>query len=368
MIIEIKREELLQPLASVTGVIEKKGDNPILSNVLIEIENNKVRTTASDSEIEQTATLNCKVDGNLKTTVNGKKMNDILKTLPENSIIKIIHDLNKERLEIKFGRSRFNLATIDVEHFPLMEGKKDGKKIEIETQEFLLAIKSTSLAMANQDIRTFLNGALLELKNGELTLVASDGHRMSIARMKIASQDQNFEVIIPRKTVMELEKMLSSEHGMTQITVNNGSVEFSTSNKQMISKLIDAKYADYEKVLPKYNDICISIDRSEFLKTLQRVSVLSNEKMKGTKFRFSENTMQITLNSIENDSAEESLDIEYNFPQLTIGFNVTYLIEYLNSVDTNEIRINLKDSDTSVIIEPLGNIEQKYVIMPMLIR
>ncbi|MFV2061429.1 MAG: DNA polymerase III subunit beta [Gammaproteobacteria bacterium] len=368
MKVSINREILLGPLQAVCSVIERRQTLPILSNILIQFESDSLTLTGTDLEVEMVTKIALPDDAQLTETgditLPAKKFLDIVKTLPENVDIKI--NIEKERAEIRSGRSRFVLATLAADEFPSLESLKDPFSCFVKQSELKHLLDKTQFSMAQQDVRYYLNGLLLELNNDNLRAVATDGHRLALcdinANISIA---EPLQVIIPRKGVTELTRLLSNTDDEIELQVSNNHIKATLPNFTFTSKLIDGKFPDYEKVIPKNLDISINFDRVELHSALQRASVLSNEKYRGMRLTLKDNLLKATVNNPEQDEAEEEMEIVYSGEALDIGFNVSYFLDALNAIENDTVNMNLLDSNSSCLLQTDTDSDCKYVIMPM---
>jgi len=362
MKIKLGRDTLLKPLTQVGGVVERRQTLPILSNVLIKIENSELVITATDLEVElKTRT---QIDSSLEQefTLPARKLIDICKALPADSEMEI--DLADERATIKSGRSRFTLSTLPSRDFPTIEANIGNEQLSIPGNTLKRLIDKTQFAMAQQDVRYYLNGMLLEVKEGKIRTVATDGHRLALSEADF-DKELNIDVILPRKAVLELSKILNDSEEEIQLEISNNHVKIDVGNTSFTTKLIDGKYPDYRGVLPRSTDNKIEADREEMRSALQRASILSNEKYRGIRFKVSTNSLELLAHNPEQEEAEEEIAVEYSGDDLTIGFNVGYLIDVLSVISSEKIHIELGDVNSSCLIYAAGNSESRYVVMPM---
>lgn len=365
LLIKINKDEFLKPLQSVAGIVERRHTLPILSNVLIQISENHIAFIATDLEIQITSTIdNISDKSNAAITVSAKKLQDIVRALPENA--DIAFDTKDNRLQLKAGKSQFSLQTLPAEDFPKL-ALSDDPVSEISLPQSLLKqlFNQVQYAMAQQDIRYYLNGLLLVLVPGNVTVVATDGHRLSLASMGAENIDHSGEAILPRKTVTELIKLLGDTEEEVKISLGKNLVTFSFGNINLISKVIEGKFPDYNKVVPSHYDNHVVIDRLTLLHAMQRASILSNEKFRGVRLVLTQNSMRVICNNTEQEEAEEELEISYTKEPLDIGFNVTYLLDVLNNINTKEVDCSFGDANSSCLITVPGDDRFKYVVMPM---
>ncbi len=362
MKILLSRDALLKPLMQVGGVVERRQTLPILSNVLIKIKNNELLITATDLEVELKTKTQIESDVDKEFTLPARKLIDICKALPTDADLQI--DLNEERAILKSGRSRFTLSTLPAQDFPAIEASISNERFSIPGNILKRLIEKTQFAMAQQDVRYYLNGMLLEVKEGKIRTVATDGHRLALSE---ANYDKSLdvEVILPRKAVLELNRILSDSEDNVHLEISANHAKIDIGNISFTTKLIDGKYPDYRGVLPRSTDNKVEADREEMRHALQRASILSNEKYRGIRFKVSKNTLELLAHNPEQEEAEEEIAIEYSGEDLTIGFNVGYLIDVLSVISSEKIHIELGDVNSSCLIYAAGNNESRYVVMPM---
>jgi DNA polymerase III subunit beta len=364
MQIKINREILLKPLTSVTGIVERRHTLPILSNLLLEAKNNNIQLTATDLEMQISLNIESKFTGELSTTISAKKLLDICRALPEAVDIDMVS--NDSRITVKAGKSRFNLQTLPAADYPVMT-KVTGSSTNIQISQIALKklLKQVEFAMAQQDIRYYLNGLLLEVNENKLNIVGTDGHRLSFTSTTLNQSHDKTDVIIPRKTVVELIKLLNDSEEEVSIEFNSGQVNFTFSEIQLISKVIDGKFPDYHRVIPTGHQNMFSVNRLAVLTAMQRASILSNEKYRGIRMVLSNNNLKLISTNTEQEEAEEELEINYAQDGLDIGFNVTYLIDVLNNVSDETINFSFADANSSCLITVPNDDNYKYVVMPM---
>ena len=364
MQIKINRETLLKPLTNVTGIVERRHTLPILSNLLLEAKNNNVQLTATDLEMQISLNFESKFNGELSTTISAKKLLDICRSLPEAVDIDMVS--SDSRITVKAGKSRFNLQTLPAADYPVMSKVAGaGVSINISQLELKKLLKQVEFAMAQQDIRYYLNGLLLEVNENNLNLVGTDGHRLSFTSTKLAQTYDKTEVILPRKTVVELIKLLDDSPDEVTIEISAGQVNFAFNEVRLISKVIDGKFPDYHRVIPTGHQNTFSVNRMMILTAMQRASILSNEKYRGIRMVLSDNNLKLISTNTEQEEAEEELEVDYKKDALDIGFNVTYLIDVLNNTQQENVNFSFADANSSCLITVPGDDNYKYVVMPM---
>ena len=358
------RDQLLSPLQSVCGIVEKRHTLPILSNVLMEMSGGRLTLLATDIEIQIRTGTEAPATDQAALTVAARKLQDILRSLPESSEVSL--NLDDKRLQVKAGKSRFNLQTLPAEDFPRM-AIADGQqtKIEISQKQFKRLLALVQYSMAQQDIRYYLNGLLLVVNGSEMRVVATDGHRLAYASEEIGGNHQRLEVILPRKTILELSRQLADNDDMLEISLTPTQAQFRFGDIELVSKLIDGKYPDYERVIPQNHTKVISLDRAQLLQSLQRVAILTNEKFRGVRIVLGAGSLKIMSNNAEQEEAQEEIEIDYSAEALDVGFNVTYLLDVLNNLNVEKIECRLADANSSALFMLPGNERFKYVVMPM---
>ena len=364
MNIQINRETLLKPLTSVTSIVEKRHTLPILSNLLLEAKQNKIHLTATDLEMQISLSVDSATGGDLLTTISAKKLLDICRSLPDSSEINMV--TNDSRVTVKAGKSRFNLQTLPAADYPVMT-KASGQStlINIGQRQLKDLLKQVEFAMAQQDIRYYLNGLLFEVSANRLNIVGTDGHRLSFTSAELKQNYEKQEVILPRKTVIELIKLLDDSEEDVNIEISSSQVNFSFGNIKLISKVIDGKFPDYNRVIPTGHQNSFTTDRVGVLLAMQRASILSNEKYRGIRMVLSANNLKLISTNSDQEEAEEELEVNYKGDTLDIGFNVTYLIDVLNNANSEEATFSFADANSSCLITIPNNVDYKYVVMPM---
>lgn len=359
------RDQLLTPLQAVCGIVEKRHTLPILSNVLIEKAGERLMLLATDIEMQIRTSTASSGPENAAITVAARKLQDILRSLPEQSEVTLA--LEDKRLQLKAGKSRFNLQTLPAEDFPRMtEAAQKTASLTLTQKRFKRLLAHVQYAMAQQDIRYYLNGLLLVAHGNELRLVATDGHRLAFISEELADkQEERVEVILPRKTVLELARQLGDHDEPLVIELAPTQARFTFGNVEFISKLIDGKFPDYERVIPQHHGKIVRLERAQFQHSLQRAAILTNEKFRGVRLVLAAGSLKIQSTNAENEEAQEEIEIDYNGDGLDVGFNVNYLLDVLANVTGDKIEMRLADSNSSALIMLPDNERFKYVVMPM---
>ena len=365
MEITVKKEDIVSALNITLGVVEKRQTLPILANVLIEVDENTFKLTATDLESEVTTSGPLSsVQSAGKTTTSAKKLNELCRLIPDGEDIKL--SLNSDKLNIKTLNGKYSLSTLPSADFPIFDIDSGDSPLVISAKDLRELIRNTSFAMGNQDWRHYLNGLYLSINGGEITAVTTDAHRLAVANLPTQSE-HSFSGIIPRKSINEMAKFLSDEDGDAELKINDASLELAVGNLIFKSKLIDGKFPDYQQVIPSGESSVLEINVKDFSETLSRVSVLSSEKYKGIRLITSNDGVRISANNPEQEEAEEFFPATYNGEELDIAFNVTYLQEIMSHMQTNTCHINFFGSDKSCLLTPPGSDSPKYVVMPLLI-
>ncbi len=362
---KLDKEIILKPLQVVIGIVERKQTLPILSNVLIENHDGKIRFTATDLEIQITTTVDVGAAGRQSTafTVGGKKLQEILRVLPEQS--KITIDIKENKAQIKTNKSRFSLQTLPAQDFPKLNNQlENSKKIVLEQKGLKNLLLSVQYAMAQQDVRYYLNGVLLIVDGNKLKAVATDGHRLAYNSRTIEGHHEKQEIILPRKAVTELSKLLADSDEDVELEFSQQQVKANFSGITLITKVIEGKFPDYERVIPKYENH-LNMERTVMQQALQRAAILSNEKFRGVRFILTEKNISIISSNSEQEEAQEEIETDYHGEALDIGFNVNYLMDGLNNISSNIATFSFGDPNSSILMTTPENQEFRYVIMPM---
>ena len=364
LLLTTTRDALLAPLHSVAGIVEKRHTLPILSNVLIEKHGDQLTLLATDIEIQIRTTTAGHIGGeDASITVAARKLQDILRALPEGDVNLTLDD---KRLTVKAGRSRFALQTLPAADYPCMN-LPDGEatRFSVSQKVFKRQLAQVAYAMAQQDIRYYLNGLLLVATGNELRMVATDGHRLAYAASALEAEVPRSEVILPRKTVMELARQLADSDDPLEVVVAGNQAVFRFGPIELVSKLIDGKFPDYERVIPQGYPTLLTFDRASLLATLSRVAILTTDKFRGVRLMLGDGSLKIVSTNAEQEEAQEELEVDYHGDALDIGFNVTYLLDVLNNVAQDKIEWRFADGNSSALVTLPGNDTFKYVVMPM---
>ncbi len=364
MKLTLQREDLLKPLSQIIGVVERRQTLPVLGNVLFETGPGGLRLTATDLEVELVA--ECPLEGldEAATTLPARKLHEICRALPEGSEVRI--EVEGDRATVRSGRSRFTLATLPAEDFPRVEAFESADTFSLPAHALRELIERTHFAMAHQDVRYYLNGLLLEIRPDRLVAVATDGHRLALAETPLeGSAEEVVQVIVPRKGIQELLRLLDAGEQLVEVQLARNHIRVTAEGLQLTSKLIDGRFPDYRRVIPRDNDKILVADRAALRQSLGRTSILSNEKYRGIRLTLAPGSLKIQAHNPEQEEAEEELSVDFKGESLDIGFNVTYLIDALDAIEGEKVRIDLSDPNSSCLIRDAAGESGEYVVMPM---
>jgi len=365
IVLKATQDKVLAVLQSVSGIVERRHTLPILANVLIRKTGNALQLTTSDLEIQIRTTAELGGDvGDFTTTVGARKLIDILKTMPADQTVSL--ESSQSKLILKGGKSRFTLQSLPAEDFPLVqESPAFGPAFSVPQKVLKGLLGQVSFAMAVQDIRYYLNGILFVAEGKTLSLVATDGHRLAFASSELDVEVPKQEVILPRKTVLELQRLLSDADGAIEMQFANNQAKFCFGGMEFVTKLVEGKFPDYNRVIPKNHKNAVTLGRAPLLASLQRAAILTSEKFKGVRVNIEPGTLRIASSNAEQEEAKEELEVDYGGDAIEIGFNVTYLIDALTNMSQEMIKIELQDTNSSALITVPEQAGFKYVVMPM---
>ena len=365
IVLKATQDKVLAVLQSVAGIVERRHTLPILANVLIRKTGNSVQLTTSDLEIQIRTTVEMDGDaGNFTTTVGARKVIDILRTMPADQTVSI--ESSQAKLILKGGKSKFTLQTLPAEDFPLVqEAASFGPVFSVPQKVLKDLLNQVSFAMAVHDIRYYLNGILFVAEGKQLSLVATDGHRLAFASATLDVEVPRQEVILPRKTVLEMQRLLSDAEGAIEMQFASNQAKFSFGGMEFVTKLVEGKFPDYNRVIPKNHKNAVVLGRAPLLASLQRTAILTSEKFKGVRLNIEPGTLRVASNNAEQEEAVDELDIDYGGDAIEIGFNVTYLIDALANMDQEMVKMELADGNSSALVTIPDNATFKYVVMPM---
>ena len=365
IVLKATQDKFLSVLQSVAGIVERRHTLPILANVLIRKTGSQLQLTTSDLEIQIRTTAELDGDaGNFTTTVGARKLIDILRSMPSDQTVSLESAQNK--LILKGGKSRFTLQTLPAEDFPLVqEAANFGPSFSVPQKTLKELLNQVSFAMAVHDIRYYLNGILFVAEGKQLSLVATDGHRLAFSSATLDVEVPKQEVILPRKTVLEMQRLLSDKEGAIEMQFAGNQAKFSFEGMEFVTKLVEGKFPDYNRVIPKNHKNIITLGRVPLLASLQRTAILTSEKFKGVRLNIEPGTLRVASNNAEQEEAVDELDIDYAGEAIEIGFNVTYLIDALANMDQDMVKMELADSNSSALLTIPDDAAFKYVVMPM---
>src|SRR3569833_128912 len=357
------REDILNPLQSVIGVVERRQTMPVLANVLLSARDDKLSITGTDLEVELVATASASVQAAGDITVPGRKLLDIFKALPEKTSVTLTTE--GDRVSLKGGRSRFTLSTLPAAEFPVVDEINAQQTLTVGQGEFRRLIDKTHFSMAQQDVRYYLNGMLLETEGKSLRAVATDGHRLALCEVALdEGAKTSQQVIVPRKGVLELQRTLGTD-GKIELAIGTNHIRAQIGAIRFTSKLIDGRFPEYGRVIPSNPARKVEADRELLRQALQRTAILSNEKYRGIRLTARPETLVIQAHIPEQEEAEDQVEVSYSGEEVEIGFNVNYLLDALGAIDTEKVEIGLTDSYSSCLILSPGSTQTRFVVMPM---
>jgi DNA polymerase-3 subunit beta len=374
IVLKATQDKVLSVLQSVAGIVERRHTLPILANVLLRKTGTSIQLTTSDLEIQIRTTAELGGDtGNFTTTIGARKLIDILRTMPGDQTVSL--ESSQSKIILKGGKSKFTLQTMQAEDFPLVqESASFGPVFSVPQKTLKDLLSQVSFAMAVHDIRYYLNGILFVAEGKTLTLVATDGSRLALAQAELETDIPKQEVILPRKTVLELMRLLkdgkdSAKEGaaeeLIELRFAGNQAKFSFSGMEFVTKLVEGKYPDYNRVIPKNHKNLITLGRAPLLSSLQRAAILTSEKFKGVRVNIEPGSLRIASSNAEQEEAKEELEIDYDGPSIEIGFNVTYLMDALSNIPQEMIRLEMHDGSSAALITVPEQAGFKYVVMPM---
>lgn len=362
---EIQRETLLKPLQSLMGVVEKRHTMAILGNVLLEVLSDQLRLTATDLEVELIATVPLGGPGEEgRVTIPARKLVDICRSLPDEATVKFVLD-DKGRPIINSGRSRFTLSSLPAETFPSVEGDLGETKIALPQRELLALLRKTHFAMAQQDVRYFLNGLLFEVSADGIKVVATDGHRLALSSHSAALDiAEPVQVIVPRKAVTELMRLLEDSEESVTLIFGSNHLRLQLPSYTFTTKLIDGRYPDYNRVIPAKGQNVMLADSGNLKHALSRAAILSNEQYRGVRLKFDQGVLHLSANNPEQEESQDEVEVEYKGDDIEIGFNVGYLLDVLSTLG-NKVQVSLMNANASALIHDESDASSLYVVMPI---
>lgn len=360
----IQREALLQPISQVVGVVERRQTLPVLANFLISARGKRLSITGTDMEVELIASVDATIQTEGEITVPARKLVDIVRMLPDGATITA--QLEGDKLTVSSGKSRYTLRTLPATEFPATDQVETLEVVKIQEVELKNLLDKTSFAMANQDVRYYLNGLLFEFRDAGLRTVATDGHRLAVCDLgEEMAVDQNRQLIVPRKGVLELSRMLGDSDERVELALGKNHIRIVKGSSVFTSKLIDGRFPDYQAVIPIGTDRHITMDRDSLTHALQRASILSNEKYRGVRLEASDSMLRIVAHNPQHEEAVEEIEVDLNFDTMAIGFNVTYLLDALTAIESDRVRMELRDANSSCLITAESGGKDRHVVMPL---
>lgn len=360
----LAREALLKPLQQVVGVVERRQTLPVLSNLLVNVGNEGVSFTGTDLEVEMIARVAADDLVAGEVTIPARKLFDICRALPDGARVKV--ELNGDRVSVSAGRSRFTLATLPASEFPTVDDIEVVERVSLPEADLKNLIARTAFAMAHQDVRYYLNGLLLDLRDKTLRCVATDGHRLAMSDTQLETEiSARRQIIIPRKGVLELQGLFEAGEGLVELELGRNHIRVRRDSVTFTSKLIDGRFPDYEAVVPIGADKEVRLGREEFRFALQRAAILSNEKYRGVKLDVSPNKLRIVAHNPEQEEAVEELEVNTTVSDLSVGFNVNYLMDALAALSGEEIVLSLRDAQSSCLLRKVDSDDTRHVVMPL---
>ena len=355
---------MVRPLQMVSGIVERRQTLPILGNILLKVSERGLSLASTDLEIEMHTEVAVDKSEPGETTLPARKFLDICRSLADDTALEF--SLSGERATLRAGKSRFVLSTLPAAEFPSIEVSKEVSRFTLPQNVLRAGIMKTQFAMAQQDVRYYLNGMLMELKGESLHLVATDGHRLALRRLDAPKENKKDQsVIIPRKAVQELSRLLGEGEEPAEIVLGANFIQVNTPEMRFTSKLIDGRFPDYQNVIPSGGSKAAICEREALRQALTRVSILSNEKYRGVRLRFSGDSLRIFAHNPEQEEAEEEIAVDFSGEDLEVGFNVTYLQDALSACDTEQVKLSLVDSNSSCLIHGIGDQDSKHIVMPI---
>ena len=365
IVLKSTQDKVLAALQSVAGIVERRHTLPILANVLLRKTGSQVQLTTSDLEIQIRTTAELDGDSsNFATTLGARKLIDILRTMPADQTVSL--ESTGGKLILKGGKSRFTLQSMPAEDFPLVqESASFGPAFSVPQKTLKSLLSQVSFSMAVHDIRYYLNGILFVAEGKQLSLVATDGHRLAFASATLDVDVPKQEVILPRKTVIELQRLLSDKEGAIEMQFAANQAKFSFDGMEFVTKLVEGKFPDYNRVIPKNHKNIVTLGRQPLLASLQRTAIMTSEKFKGVRLNIEPGSLRVASSNAEQEEAVDELDVDYSGDTIEIGFNVTYLIDALQNMSQEMVRVELSDGNSSALVTNPDDNAFKYVVMPM---
>ena len=360
----LQREAFLKPLAQVVNVVERRQTLPVLANFLVQVKDGQLSLTGTDLEVEMVSRISVDNANDGETTIPARKLFDIVRALPDGSVITVAQ--TGDKVTVSAGRSRFTLATLPSNDFPSVDEVEATDRIAISEATLKELIERTSFAMAQQDVRYYLNGLLFDVRDTLLRCVATDGHRLALCETPLETGTGNKrQIIVPRKGVTELQRLLEGGEREIELEIGRSHIRMKRDDAMFTSKLIDGRFPDYEAVIPIGADRLVTVDRELLKASLQRAAILSNEKYRGVRVEVSPGQLKISAHNPEQEEAQDEVEVDTQVSDLAIGFNVNYLLDALSALRDEQVVIQLRDSNSSALVREASNEKSRHVVMPL---
>ena len=361
----LQREVFLKPLAQVVNVVERRQTLPVLANLLVQVKGGLLSLTGTDLEVEMVARHAIEDAQDGETTIPARKLFDIVRALPDGS--KVTVSQTGDKVTVQAGRSRFTLASLPANDFPSVDEMEATERVRVSEAALKELIERTSFAMAQQDVRYYLNGLLFDLREKSLRCVATDGHRLALCEAPLdgGGVQTKRQIIVPRKGVTELQRLLEGGERELELEVGRSHIRVKRDDVTFTSKLIDGRFPDYEAVIPIGADREVKIDREVFRAALQRAAILSNEKYRGVRVEVSPGQLKINAHNPEQEEAQEEVEAETRVDGLAIGFNVNYLLDALSALRDEHVVLQLRDANSSALVREASSEKCRHVVMPL---
>jgi DNA polymerase-3 subunit beta len=360
----LQREAFLKPLTQVVNVVERRQTLPVLANFLVQVQNGQLSLTGTDLEVEMIAHTAVDDSDNGEVTIPARKLFDIVRALPDGSRVTVSQ--SGDKVTVQAGRSRFTLATLPANDFPSVDEVEATERVNVPETALKELIERTAFAMAQQDVRYYLNGLLFDLRDKTLRCVATDGHRLALCESTLENPvETKRQIIVPRKGVTELQRLLEGGDRVLELEVGRSHIRVKRDDVSFTSKLIDGRFPDYEAVIPIGADREVKIDRETLRAALQRVAILSNEKYRGVRVEVSPNLLKVSSNNPEQEEAQEEVEADTKVSDLAIGFNVNYLQDALSALRDEHVIIQLRDANSSALVREASGEKSRQVVMPL---
>lgn len=359
----LQREVFLKPLAQVVNVVERRQTLPVLANLLVQVNDGQLSLTGTDLEVEMVARQVVEDAEDGETTIPARKLFDIVRALPDGS--KVTVSQKTDKVTVQAGRSRFTLASLPANDFPSVDEVEATERVRVPEAALKELIERTAFAMAQQDVRYYLNGLLFDLDKQILRCVATDGHRLALCEAGLEGKADKRQIIVPRKGVTELQRLLEGGDRTLELEVGRSHIRVKRDDVTFTSKLIDGRFPDYAAVIPIGADREVKIDRELFRAALQRAAILSNEKYRGVRVEVSPGLLKISAHNPEQEEAQEEVEAETKVDALAIGFNVNYLLDALSALRDEFVILQLRDANSSALVREASSEKCRHVVMPL---